>query len=150
MASFNKVMIIGYLGRDPELRHTPQGTAVCDFSVATTERRKDKTGEFQDVTTWFRVTFFGRQAEVAHQYLLKGRQVWVEGTLSLREWTDKDGATRTTLEVRGTDIQFLSPAPESESSQAAAAKASATPTTSRVQQTATAKRVVIEEEDIPF
>lgn len=150
MASFNKVMIIGYLGRDPELRHTPQGTAVCDFSVATTERRKDKSGEFQDVTTWFRVAFFGRQAEVAHQYLIKGRQVYVEGTLTLREWTDKDGGTRTTLEVRGTDIQFLSPAPESETPQVATAKAAASATAPKSQQTADGKRIVIEEEDIPF
>jgi len=150
MASFNKVMVIGYLGRDPELRHTPQGTAVCDFSVATTERRKDKSGEFQDVTTWFRVTFFGRQAEVAHQYLIKGRQVYVEGTLTLREWTDKDGGTRTTLEVRGTDIQFLSPAPESESPQVATAKAAASAASPRSQQAANGKRIVIEEEDIPF
>lgn len=150
MSSFNKVTIIGYLGRDPELRHTPQGTSVCDFSVATTERRKDKAGEFQDVTTWFRVTFFGRQAEVAHQYLLKGRQVYVEGTLSLREWTDKDGASRTTLEVRGTEIQFLSPAPESETPQVATAKAAASTTASKAQQSGNSRRGVIEEEDIPF
>ena len=64
MASFNKIIIVGYLGRDPELRYTPQGTPVCDFSIATTERRKDKSGEFQDHTTWFRVSLFGRQAEV--------------------------------------------------------------------------------------
>jgi len=72
MASFNKIMIIGYLGRDPELRHTPQGTPVCDFSLATTERRKDRSGGIQEVTTWFRVSLFGRQAEVASQYLTKG------------------------------------------------------------------------------
>lgn len=149
MASFNKITLVGYLGRDPELRHTPQGTAVCDFSVATTERRKDKAGEFQDVTTWFRVAFFGRQAEVAHQYLTKGRQVYVEGTLSTREWTDKDGATRTSLEVRGTDIQFLSPAPESETLQVATAKAAASTSTTKPQVN-NARRVVIEEEDIPF
>ena len=107
MASFNKITIVGYLGRDPELRYTPQGTPVCDFSVATTERRKDKSGEFQDVTTWFRVTFFGRQAEVASQYLAKGRQVYLEGRLTQREWQDRDGNTRTSLEVTGTDLQFV-------------------------------------------
>ena len=107
MASFNKIVLIGYLGRDPELRYTPDGTPVCNFSVATTERRKDKTGEFQDHTTWFRVSLFGRQAEVASQYLSKGRQVFIEGTLSQREYTDKEGNARTSLEVRGSDIHFI-------------------------------------------
>jgi single-strand DNA-binding protein len=107
MASFNKITIVGYLGRDPELRYTPQGTPVCDFSVATTERRKDKSGEFQDNTTWFRVSFFGRLAEVANQYLAKGRQVYVEGRLTQREWQDRDGNTRFSLEVTGTDLQFI-------------------------------------------
>lgn len=125
MASFNKIIIVGYLGRDPEIRYSAQGTAICDFSVATTERRKDKAGELQEVTTWFRVSLFGRQAEVAHQYLSKGRQVYVEGSLAQREWTDQNGATRTSLEVRGTDIQFISPHSESEPQQAVSAKAGA-------------------------
>jgi single-strand DNA-binding protein len=107
MASFNKIFLVGYLGRDPELRYTPDGTPVCNFTVATTERRKDKTGEFQDQTTWFRVSLFGRQAEVASQYLSKGRQVFVEGVLSQREYTDKEGNARTSLEVRGSGIQFI-------------------------------------------
>lgn len=107
MASFNKVILVGYLGKDPELRYTPQGTPVCDFSVATTERKKDKSGDFQEVTTWFRVNLWGRQAEVASQYLSKGRQVYVEGRLSQREWQDRDGNTRTSLEVHGTDLQFI-------------------------------------------
>lgn len=107
MASFNKIILVGYLGRDPELRYTPDGTAVCDFSVATTERKKDRSGEFQDVTTWFRVSLWRRQAEVASQYLTKGRQVYIEGRLSQREYQDKDGNTRTSLEVQGTDLQFI-------------------------------------------
>jgi single-strand DNA-binding protein len=107
MASFNKIVIVGYLGRDPELRYTPDGTPVCNFTLATTERRKDKSGEFQDHTTWFRVTLFGRQAEVASQYLSKGRQVFIEGSLSQREYTDRDGNTRTSLEVRGSELQFI-------------------------------------------
>jgi single-strand DNA-binding protein len=108
MASFNKITIVGYLGRDPEIRYTPDGTAVCHFSVATTEKRKDqRTGEAQDVTTWFRVTAWRRQAEVANQYLSKGKQVYVEGRLRQEEWTDRDGARRTSLEVAATDIQFL-------------------------------------------
>ncbi|HLG15069.1 MAG TPA: single-stranded DNA-binding protein [Blastocatellia bacterium] len=109
MGSFNKITIVGYLGRDPELRYTPQGTPVCDFSVATTERRKDKSGEPQDLTTWFRVSFWGRQAEFASQYLNKGKLVYIEGKLTQREWQDRDGNARTSLEVNGTDIQFIGP-----------------------------------------
>jgi single-strand DNA-binding protein len=109
MASFNKIIIVGYLGRDPELRYTPQGTPVCDFSIATTERKKDKTGEFQDATTWFRVTLWNRLAELASQYLTKGRQVYVEGRLVAREWQDKEGITRTSLDVTATDVHFIGP-----------------------------------------
>jgi len=100
MASFNKITIVGYLGKDPELRYTPQGVPVCDFSVATTERKKDKAGEFQDLTTWFRVTFWRNQAELANQYLSKGRQVYIEGRLSQREYQDRDGNTRYSLKYR--------------------------------------------------
>jgi single-strand DNA-binding protein len=107
MASFNRITIVGYLGKDPELRYTPQGVPVCDFSVATTERKKDKSGEFQDLTTWFRVTFWRNQAELANQYLSKGKQVYIEGRLSQREYQDRDGNTRYSLEVQGTDLRFL-------------------------------------------
>lgn len=107
MASFNKITIVGYLGRDPELRYTPDGTPVCDFSVATTERRKDKSGEPQEITTWFRVTAWRRLAELAGQYLAKGKQVYVEGRLIQREYQDRDGNTRYNLEVTASDIQFV-------------------------------------------
>jgi single-strand DNA-binding protein len=105
--SFNKIILVGNLGRDPELRYTPQGTPVCSFSMATNERRKDKTGEMQDLTTWFRVTLWGRQAETASQYLTKGRPVYIEGRLRVEEWTDRDGKQRHTLEVNATDMQFI-------------------------------------------
>lgn len=105
--SFNKIIIVGYLGRDPELRYIPDGTPVCDFSVATTERRKDKSGEPQDVTTWFRVTAWRRLAELASQYLAKGRQVYVEGRLTQKEFQDRDGNTRFSLEVNASDIHFI-------------------------------------------
>lgn len=105
--SFNKVILVGNLGRDPELRYTPQGTPVCSFSMATNERRKDKTGEMQDHTTWFRITLWGRQAETASQYLTKGRPVYIEGRLRVEEWTDRDGKQRHTLEVHATDMQFI-------------------------------------------
>lgn len=105
--SFNKITVVGNLGRDPELRYTPQGTPVCSFTVATNEKRKDKAGESQDVTTWFRVTLWGRQAETASQYLTKGRPIYVEGRLRMEEWTDRDGKQRYTLEVHATDMQFI-------------------------------------------
>lgn len=108
MASFNKITIVGYLGRDPELRYTPSGTAVCDFSMATTERKgRRDSGEGEDVTTWFRVSLWAKQAELAHQYLAKGRLVYVEGRLTLREYTDREGNKRTSLDVFGTDMQFI-------------------------------------------
>ena len=106
--SFNKITIVGNLGRDPELRYTPQGNAVCNFSVATNEKRRDRNGEMQDITTWFRITLWGKQAENASKYLTKGSPVYVEGRLKVEEWTDRDGKGRYTLEVNATDMQFLS------------------------------------------
>ncbi len=105
--SFNKITLVGNLGRDPELRYTPQGTPVCNFTLATNEKRKDKSGESQDVTTWFRVTLWGRQAETASQYLTKGRPIYIEGRLRVEEWTDRDNKQRYTLEVHATDMQFI-------------------------------------------
>lgn len=105
--SFNKIIVVGNLGRDPELRYTPQGSAVCSFSMATNEKRRDKAGEMQDVTTWFRVTLWNKQAENASKYLTKGSPVYIEGRLRLEEWTDRDGNNRYTLEVQGSEMHFL-------------------------------------------
>ena len=105
--SFNKIILVGNLGRDPELRYTAQGTPVCSFSMATNERRKDQNGEMQDQTTWFRVTLWNRQAETASQYLQKGRQVYIEGRLRVEEYIDRDGKPRHSLEVNATDMQFI-------------------------------------------
>jgi single-strand DNA-binding protein len=105
--SFNKITIVGYLGRDPELRYTPQGTALCKMSIATTEKRKNATGEMEEHTTWFRVTAWGRQAELANEYLAKGRQVYIEGRLRLEEYTDREGQKRFSAEVSASEIQFL-------------------------------------------
>lgn len=107
MVPVNKIILVGNLGRDPELRYTPQGNPVCTFSIATNDRRKSREGEQSDVTTWFRVTLFGKQAETASQYLTKGRPVYIEGRLRQEEWTDKEGKTRHTLEVIATDMQFI-------------------------------------------
>ena len=106
--SFNKIILVGNLGRDPELRYTPQGVAVCDFSMATNERKRDKSGEYQDVPTWFRVTLWRNQAENAAKYLKKGNPVYIEGRLSLEEWTDRDGNARQSLSVQATEMHFLS------------------------------------------
>ena len=105
--SFNKITVVGYLGKDPELRYTPQGTAVCNISVATTEKRKNRAGQNEEHTIWFRVSIWGRQAETAHEYLARGRQVYIEGRLRLEEYTDRDGNKRISPEVKATDVQFL-------------------------------------------
>lgn len=105
--SFNKIILVGNLGRDPELRYTPQGVAVCSFSMATNERRRDKAGEMQDITTWFKVTLWREKAEVAAKYLAKGSPVYIEGRLRIEEWTDRDNNNRYTLDVQATDMQFI-------------------------------------------
>ncbi|HWS88597.1 MAG TPA: single-stranded DNA-binding protein [Pyrinomonadaceae bacterium] len=105
--SFNTIIIVGNLGRDPELSYTPQGTAVCKFSVATNERRRDKAGEQQDITTWFRVTVWGKQAENVSRYLSKGRKVYIQGRLHVEEWTDREGKPRQSLEVNASDVHFI-------------------------------------------
>jgi single-strand DNA-binding protein len=106
--SFNKIIIVGNLGRDPELRYTPQGIAVCSFTMATNEKRKDKSGELQDITTWFRITLWRQQAENAAKYLTKGSPVYIEGRLKIEEWTDRDNNNRYTLDVQATEMQFIS------------------------------------------
>lgn len=105
--SFNKIIIVGNLGRGPEMRYTPQGTPVCTFNVATNERRKDRTGEQIEIVTWFRVVVWGRRAENAAKYLSKGNPVYVEGRLHVEEWTDREGKPRHTLEVNAADVQFI-------------------------------------------
>lgn len=105
--SFNKIIIVGNLGRDPELRYTPQGHAVASFTLATNEKRKDKSGEMQDVTTWFKVTLWRQMAENAAKYLTKGTPVYIEGRLQIEEWTDRDQNKRYTLDVQATDMQFI-------------------------------------------
>ncbi|MEP6946259.1 MAG: single-stranded DNA-binding protein [Acidobacteriota bacterium] len=106
--SFNKIIVVGNLGRDPELRYTPQGIAVCSFTMATNEKRRDKSGEMQDVTTWFKITLWRQQAENAAKYLTKGSPVYIEGRLRIEEWTDRDQNKRYTLDVQATDMQFIS------------------------------------------
>jgi len=107
MSSFQKLTLIGYLGRDPETRYTPSGTAVAAFSVATTEKWKDKgTNQMQERTTWHNIEAWGRQAEICGEYLHKGDQVFIEGKIRLEEW-EKDGVKQRMTKVRLDTIQFL-------------------------------------------
>jgi single-strand DNA-binding protein len=107
MASVNKVILIGNLGRDPEVRYMPSGDAVATLNLATTEKWKDKSGEAQEQTEWHRISFFGRQAEICGEYLRKGSSIYVEGRLQTRKWTDKEGVERYTTEIRGDRMQML-------------------------------------------
>lgn len=108
MASVNKVILVGNLGRDPESRYAPDGSAVVNVSLATTDAWKDKvTGEKKEATEWHRLVFFGRQAEIAGQYLKKGSQVYVEGRLRTRKWQDKEGQERNTTEIHVDQMQML-------------------------------------------
>ena len=107
MASLAKMTLVGNLGRDAELRYTPKGTAVLDFSVATNERWTDAAGAQQELTQWFRVTVWGRQAESLKPFLVKGKQVLVEGRFRLREYTDREGKHRVSLDVRADNLILL-------------------------------------------
>jgi single-strand DNA-binding protein len=108
MASVNKVILMGNIVRDPELRHTPSGSAICGVSLATTRKWKDKTsGDRQEETEWHRVVFFDRLAEIAGEYLKKGKPAYIEGRLKTRKWTDKDGVEKYTTEIVATELQLL-------------------------------------------
>jgi single-strand DNA-binding protein len=156
--SFNKVILVGNLGRDPELKHTPQGTAVCKFSVATSERRKSADGQVEETTTWFRVSVWGRQAELAQEFLVKGRQVYIEGRLRLEEYTDREGNKRISPEVSATDIQFIGQRSDGEGGERRAMTAGASATSSTASSGGSGGRAekasraveIVGEDDIPF
>ncbi|MBU6376566.1 MAG: single-stranded DNA-binding protein [Bdellovibrionales bacterium] len=105
--SVNKVILIGRLGQNPEVRHTPSGSSVANFSLATNESWTDKQGQKQERTEWHRVVVWGKLADLCGQYLVKGRQVFIEGKLQTRQWQDKDGQTKYTTEVLAQTVQFL-------------------------------------------
>ena len=107
MGSVNKVILVGNLGRDAELRYTPGGAAVATLNLATTETWNDKEGQRQEKTEWHRVILWGKQAETLNQYLQKGKQIYVEGRLQTRQWDDKDGNKRYTTEIRGDRVVLL-------------------------------------------
>ncbi|MDD2899191.1 MAG: single-stranded DNA-binding protein [Desulfuromonadaceae bacterium] len=108
MASLNKVMLIGNLGKDPEVRFTASGQAVAGFSLATSEKFKGKSGEWEERTEWHNITLWGKLAEIAGEYLSKGKTIYVEGRLQTRKWQDKSGNDRYTTEIVGDKMQMLS------------------------------------------
>lgn len=105
--SVNKVILVGRLGQNPEVRYTPAGAAVANFSVATNETWTDKNGQKQERTEWHKVVVWGKLAELCNQFLAKGRQVYLEGRLQTRQWQDKDGQTKYTTEIQAQTVQFL-------------------------------------------
>src|SRR6478609_8565754 len=105
--SVNKVILVGRLGQNPEVKYTPSGAAVANFSVATNESWTDKSGQKQERTEWHRVVVWGKLAELCSQFLVKGRQVYLEGRLQTRQWQDKDGQTKYTTEIQAQTVQFL-------------------------------------------
>ena len=111
MASINKVMLIGNLGKDPEIRYMPSGDAIANLTLATTENWKDKAGEKQEKTEWHRVSMFGRLAEIAGEYLKKGSSVYIEGKLQTRKWQDKEGNDRYTTEIVANEMKMLGSRP---------------------------------------
>lgn len=114
MASVNKVILIGRLGKDPEVRYTPGGATVADFNIATDDSWTDKNGQKQEKTEWHKIVVWGRTAELCGEYLKKGRQVYIEGSLQTREYQDKDGNRRWSTEVKALTVQFLDSRPPGE------------------------------------
>lgn len=107
MASVNKVILVGNVGRDPEVRYTPGQIAVATFTLATNEAWTSKTGERQERTEWHRIVLWGKQAEIANEYIRKGKQIYVEGSLQTRQWEDRNGQKRTTTEIKGQRFVLL-------------------------------------------
>ncbi len=145
MASVNKVIIVGNLGRDPEMRYMPSGDAIANIAVATTVKWKDKTtGEQKEATEWHRISFFGKLAEIAGQYLTKGSQVYVEGKLKTRKYTDKDGVEKYSTEIVGDTMQMLGSRQTAADSSQGSSPAAARPRPQAVAQGS------IQDDEIPF
>lgn len=156
MASVNKVTLVGNLGRDPEVRSFPDGKQIANITIATTEKWKDKTtGDMKEATEWHRIVFNGRLAEIASQYLKKGSQVYIEGSLRTRKYTDKDGAEKYSTEIRADQMQMLGNKASNEASDGRSAAPSAAPATP-VPAVAAAPREAMgvshgfDDSDIPF
>ena len=157
MPSVNKVILMGNLGRDPEVRFMPNGDAVCNFSIATTDSWKDKAGERQEKTEWHNIVMYRRLAEIAGEYLKKGRPVYLEGRLQTRKWQTKEGQDRYTTEVIADSMQMLggregAPAQESQPSSQPEARDEFDQTPSRNNQSGSSNSSSFDEfeDDIPF
>jgi len=156
MASVNKVILIGNLGKDPEVRYAPSGSAICNITVATSRTWKDKTtGEKQEETEWHRVTFFDRLAEVAGEYLKKGKSVYIEGRLKTRKWTDKEGVERYSTDILADEMKMLGSREGTGGDDAGGSQRSAPaarPPASRTAATAPKSATVFDnmDDDIPF
>ncbi len=156
MASLNKVMLIGNLGRDPEIRYTQSGSAVANFSIATTDRWTDKNGQLQERTEWHNIVLFDRLADLAQSYLKKGSQVFIEGKLQTRNWDDQQGVKHYRTEVVGNIMQFLDRRPTQGASETEAQ--APTPSSPPAQAPASATEAVSDpgpseeyiKDDIPF
>ena len=146
MASINKVILIGNLGRDPETRYLPNGDAVTNVSIATTETWKDKNGEKQEKTEWHRVTFYRRLAEIAGEYLKKGSQIYIEGRIEYRKWQDKDGQDRYSTDIVATEMKMLGAKSSSESVE----RESASSNNKNSAPTTKSKKLSDLDDDIPF
>lgn len=147
--SVNKVLLIGRLGANPEIRYTPSGAAVANFNLATNENWTDKNGQKQERTEWHRVVVWGKLAQLCGEYLAKGKQAYVEGRLQTRQWQDKDGQTKYTTEVIATTVQFLG------ASSGAGAERYSAPQQNTASEDSSYSSVKMEEpsfteEDIPF
>lgn len=143
----NKAIIIGRLGRDPEMRYTASGTAVANFSVATNHSMRDASGNYEDQTEWHKVAVFGKQAEFAGEYLVKGKLVYVEGRIQTRSWEDREGQKRYTTEIIANQIQLMGGKSDGEGGSAAPAKAEPKPQKSSVSEPDPPAE---EEDDLPF
>lgn len=153
MASVNKVIIVGNLGRDPESRTFPSGDSVCNITVATTEKWKDKTtGEAKEATEWHRIVFNGKLAEIAAQYLRKGTAVYVEGSLKTRKWTDQAGVEKYATEIRATSMQMLGGKPDGAGGQSPARAPAAAPAAGRAPAAAPQQQGGFggDDSDVPF
>lgn len=149
---YNKTIVVGYLGRDPEMRFTPSGQSVCTFSIASTRYWTDQNGQRQEKTTWFKVTTWNKQAETCNQYLAKGRLVLVEGEIEASAWTDKDGNSRATLELTAKTVKFLGGGDHEDGEEKPQSKPAAQKPAAQkpAQKSQPAQDYSYDEEDIPF
>ena len=144
----NKVLLIGNLGADPEIKYSPSGTAIANFNMATTEKRKNAQGEWEDVTEWHRIVLFGKQAENCKDYLKKGSRIYLEGRIQTRSWDDQSGQKQYRTEIVGNSFLMLDGKPQESESERPAKKESQTPDKHRKQETK--RENSPEDDDLPF